>query len=459
MDFPVVLLAASAQRASAVGDGAAARIGDPGVIDAVGCVLHTRGMSQNAASSTERLPVTPTWVPPYGWPDAPEGWAPTKGWRPPAALPLPAGHTWWAAELAHEDGETRRLVQPVLYLEAMPSWWDEASAMSEMPSVWTPPPTWPPAPDGFEPPVGWVAPAAWGPAPDGWVFRQPDPAVYEPWRAERDQFAEHNDTVLKTPSGLIGLLNYLERRLAYSVTVTARLTPTELRASAGTQVSFTTAFHDQLDQHADRVAAAAGELRDYVLGCLRLGAAPNGAFLPLRQALGWATEALGRDVHMAIGSVQAEGEDGNNTRAILLARALDALAAEHLSGFTPGYPPNDHLSEDIGANNPPWVVAEELTAAWLQEHGFPDAQRTPPGADGGFDVEARGLVVQVKHRTKPSGREEIQRLVGANLHGASMAFFSTAGYTAQAVQYAQAAGVALYVLDLSSAHAELLTEG
>lgn len=160
---------------------------------------------------------------------------------------------------------------------------------------------------------------------------------------------------------------------------------------------------------------------------------------------------------MAIASVQSDGEEEHSAQALYAASNLDSLVAEHRSGFTPGYPTDEPLSEDLGANAPAWLIAEELAAAWLREHGFPDAVRTPPGVDGGFDVEARGLVGQVKHRAKPSGREEIQRLVGANLHGASMAFFSTAGYTTQAIQYAKAAGVTLYLLDLSNAHASPVT--
>ncbi|MEP7765075.1 restriction endonuclease [Sanguibacter sp. 25GB23B1] len=328
---------------------------------------------------------------------------------------------------------------------------DETLGTTTIPTVWTAPPTWPPAPEGFEPPDGWVAPVEWGPAPPGWVFFQPDPLVYGPWKAQRDELAERSAVMLMTPAALISVLNYLERRLASAVVVRARLTSDALRASAGHASDFTAAFHAQLDQRTGNVASAASGLRDYALHCLRNGqGVDDGHYQKLRQVLQRTASLLDADFNRACAAIWADGEDGNAARALNATSDIQALIAEHHIHITPRYESDDEPSGEYDSGAPAWELAEELAAEWLRENGYPDARRTPVGADGGFDVEARGLVAQVKHRAKPTGREEIQRLVGANLHGANLAFFSTGGYTTQAVQYAKAAGVALYGLDVST---------
>lgn len=92
-----------------------------------------------------------------------------------------------------------------------------------------------------------------------------------------------------------------------------------------------------------------------------------------------------------------------------------------------------------------WREAESAAAYFMRKHlGFADAWTTGRGSDGGVDVHAYGAVAQVKHHTKPVGRPDVQRLVGARTRGAWAVFFSLSGYTATARSYAHLAEVALF---------------
>lgn len=94
--------------------------------------------------------------------------------------------------------------------------------------------------------------------------------------------------------------------------------------------------------------------------------------------------------------------------------------------------------------------AEQAAADWLRSHGY-DARLTGPGADEGVDVEAPGVVAQVKRWSKPVGRPDIQKLYGvASQRNAVAIFFSTEGYTKQAEEFANDVGMALLVLRSSS---------
>ncbi|WP_375385959.1 restriction endonuclease [uncultured Microbacterium sp.] len=91
-----------------------------------------------------------------------------------------------------------------------------------------------------------------------------------------------------------------------------------------------------------------------------------------------------------------------------------------------------------------WQMAEELAAAHMRELGFTDARRTPAGADRGIDVIANDAAAQVKFLSQPVGGPDIQRLRGA-AHGHRNAFFySSSGYSRQAVALADEVGVALF---------------
>lgn len=94
-------------------------------------------------------------------------------------------------------------------------------------------------------------------------------------------------------------------------------------------------------------------------------------------------------------------------------------------------------------------MAELLAEAHLQSNGFIDAYVTRAGADEGLDVVGTGVAAQVKYQAQPVGRPAVQNLIGAavNYPGARAVFYASSGYTASAVQYADAAGVALFRYD------------
>lgn len=102
----------------------------------------------------------------------------------------------------------------------------------------------------------------------------------------------------------------------------------------------------------------------------------------------------------------------------------------------------------VAALPPPRLVkgadaAEEYAAEVLRSLGFRDARRTPKGADGGVDVIGDGLVCQVKFEALPTGRPPLQALYGiAQLEAAKAVFFSLAGYSPHALEWADRADIA-----------------
>ncbi len=94
--------------------------------------------------------------------------------------------------------------------------------------------------------------------------------------------------------------------------------------------------------------------------------------------------------------------------------------------------------------------AEVNAATQMRSMGFPDATVTAAGADGGIDVHAANAVAQVKLHGKPTGRPDLQRLYGARggNHSKAMLFFTLAGYSAAAVEYADQVEMALFTYSL-----------
>lgn len=94
--------------------------------------------------------------------------------------------------------------------------------------------------------------------------------------------------------------------------------------------------------------------------------------------------------------------------------------------------------------------AEEVCADWIKWMGFSDAAPTPIGTDGGIDVTGHGpsgkVCAQVKFEAVKAGRPKVQGLYGAGVAmGADVcAFFSSAGYTVQAKEWANQVDIALF---------------
>ncbi|WP_338077062.1 restriction endonuclease [Cellulomonas hominis] len=96
--------------------------------------------------------------------------------------------------------------------------------------------------------------------------------------------------------------------------------------------------------------------------------------------------------------------------------------------------------------------AEQMAAAAMRSMGFADAQETPVGPDGGVDVRSRRAIAQVKFRGAQTGRADVQRLVGARGREVlDLFFFTIAGYSARAVEYATEMDVALFTYDPTGA--------
>lgn len=92
-------------------------------------------------------------------------------------------------------------------------------------------------------------------------------------------------------------------------------------------------------------------------------------------------------------------------------------------------------------------MAEELAAVHMHWLGYLDARRTAVGADKGLDVVASGAVAQVKHHAQAVAAPVVQQLLGAAYGHDRALFYSSSGFTRQATEYANSAGVALFSID------------
>lgn len=107
------------------------------------------------------------------------------------------------------------------------------------------------------------------------------------------------------------------------------------------------------------------------------------------------------------------------------------------------------IDSNVGARltPAPWQQAEYLCASALRQFGFDDARVTESGPDGGVDILGSTIAAQVKYTNRPIGRPLVQQLIGA-AGGRVTAFFSLAGFSAQATECAGAAAMALFVVRL-----------
>jgi hypothetical protein len=92
-----------------------------------------------------------------------------------------------------------------------------------------------------------------------------------------------------------------------------------------------------------------------------------------------------------------------------------------------------------------WQEAELNARDWMLAWGYADAMVTAPGSDAGIDVTATGALAQVKFEAAQVGRPQLQRLVGARARNdAQLFFFTGAGYSPQAIEYADHMHIALF---------------
>lgn len=92
----------------------------------------------------------------------------------------------------------------------------------------------------------------------------------------------------------------------------------------------------------------------------------------------------------------------------------------------------------------PWD-AEEYAAEVMCAMGFTNVLVSSAGPDGGIDVASEEALAQVKLEGRASTREQLQRLTGITLtRGTTALFFSLAGYTKSALEWAEATDMALF---------------
>jgi hypothetical protein len=114
--------------------------------------------------------------------------------------------------------------------------------------------------------------------------------------------------------------------------------------------------------------------------------------------------------------------------------AVDAEPEVHVAA---GWPP-PRLVKTAAA-------AEAYAAEVMRALGFSDARATGPGADGGIDVVSSRAVAQVKMEAILTGRPVLQGIKGvAAVEKKRAIVFSLAGFTQQAVAWADRADVACF---------------
>lgn len=93
-----------------------------------------------------------------------------------------------------------------------------------------------------------------------------------------------------------------------------------------------------------------------------------------------------------------------------------------------------------------WTDAEQNAAAWMRYWGYTDARVTNGGPDAGVDVRSSDALAQVKFEARSVGRPQLQNLVGARgrAHTTALLFFTGAGFSTHAVDYAADMDIALF---------------
>ena len=150
---------------------------------------------------------------------------------------------------------------------------------------------------------------------------------------------------------------------------------------------------------------------------------------------------LDGDDLVAVG--QAQYDDVHDVAAISFNSLVEAAPGP--TTRTPSGPQPGHVIRSF-------EDAEEAAAIHLRWLGFTAAAVTPAGRDGGVDVTASGLVAQVKAQMSQVGRPVVQQTLGeATRRRCRAVVYALAGFTTDAVSYADDVNVALFTFDLQGA--------
>lgn len=411
------------------------------------------------------------------WPPPPTGWYPTPMWEPAQSWSKPVDDLWRAVELDDETAvlELSHILAILTEEDAnTPDVW-RLDNRDTFPLVWVAPPNWPSAAPGWSPPDHWKAPRQWGRAPENWQFWQHDRAsITHATTAIHASADRRSRALVRSTIGIATLLSHAETLLCDAVRLTPlALSPLPSAARNGFPVSAPQPLAESLKSAHHSLNLSVSNLRTYLLR-IAYGLGPVDEWLwQLRRALVDARETYRRAAKSAAEGVFSATIEYIK-REVGRLKPRQTQRREHLVAVL------DELSEDIEARaralnpQPPrsasddressmgglahWELAEDLATEHLRSLGFTDAQRAPAGSDGGFDVEGRGIVAQVKYRATAVGRPDVQRLVGANQHGAQPVFYARAGYSQSAIDYARHTGVALFVLDATTSQVEPVNE-
>lgn len=136
----------------------------------------------------------------------------------------------------------------------------------------------------------------------------------------------------------------------------------------------------------------------------------------------------------------------NKLGALQAAAAARGASLPDAEGRHPSAPsrPEPRLIRDVDES-------EELAAEWVRYMGWPAARPTVATGDNGIDVigeepEPGVIAAQVKFEAKKTGRPAIQGLYGAG-HGVGAShwlFFSSAGYSPAAIEWADQMSIGLF---------------
>ncbi|MBH0024422.1 restriction endonuclease [Salinibacterium sp. SWN248] len=99
--------------------------------------------------------------------------------------------------------------------------------------------------------------------------------------------------------------------------------------------------------------------------------------------------------------------------------------------------------------------AEMIVVEWMRHMGILDAEITRASADGGVDATSSTHVAQVKHYKGKVGVPEVRQLFGVAASERKIGlFFTSTGYTVDALSFATAVGMPLftYNAELSELH-------
>lgn len=421
--------------------------------------------------------VTLTFVADPRWPPPPSGWYPTPMWEPAQGWPKPVDDLWRAVGLDDETAVLELTHVVALLTEEgadTPNIW-RLDNRDTIPLVWVAPPNWPSAAPGWSPPDRWMAPRQWGQAPKNWQFWQHDPAIVAHQTAAIYASADRRSRALvRSTVGIATLLSHAETLLCDAVRLTPlALSPLPSAVRNGFPISAPPLLADRLKSAHHSLNRSVSILRTYLLRIAYGLGQVDGWLWQLRRAVVDARETYRRAAKSA-GEAVISATLEHTKREVSRLKPRQIRRQEHFVAVL------KELSEDIEAraramNGPHtrsaseglessmgglayWELAEDLATEHLRSLGFRDAQRAPPGSDGGFDVEGRGIVAQVKYRATPVGRPDVQRLVGANQHGAQPVFYSRAGYSQSAIDYARQTGVALFRLDAAASQVDPVNE-